>query len=346
MTDAIQIRDLYKSGLSHFDFAPPAAGILKRVVAGDDRAEDFEEAIRSDAYLTRRVITHASEALRAGRVSTLAHAVVLLGKDNVRDFVLGQSLRRLFEANADTEVEEKLTFDNLKSRVRRAREAEALARSAGVDATGSCYAAGYLFDVFETWIEQSGELGDDERELFEAVWRHSKKTALLAWEIAHHGAFNGNLKKLSFVFGLVHDIGRLLFACALPERNRKLKESLDRVRVNSPTDDSFEAVVERNEFKIAHPEVGSLLLWRSGVLRECEALVDHHHEYAVLEGRDPQKHQAVVVLRVADRVASSLQITRAPEQSVFEEIRRDLKVPKSFSTADLSGIVASLRSHE
>ncbi|MEQ1879326.1 MAG: hypothetical protein ABL958_22005, partial [Bdellovibrionia bacterium] len=60
----LDLRDVYQRGIARLEMGREARTFLERVVAGDDRGMDIEEAVRSDRFFTTQIITQASAALK------------------------------------------------------------------------------------------------------------------------------------------------------------------------------------------------------------------------------------------------------------------------------------------
>src|SRR5690242_6506176 len=129
----MDLRDVYQKGLVRLEVGSAARAILERVVAGDDRGMDIEEAIKSDKFFTTQIITQASNALKKGEIKSLSHAAVLLGHEMVRDFILGQTVLRLVDKTADARFE---SFSKSREALKRGQMAEGLANKTGNEYPG------------------------------------------------------------------------------------------------------------------------------------------------------------------------------------------------------------------
>jgi HD-like signal output (HDOD) protein len=336
---AIAIRELYSRGLRHFAIAPVANALLKRVIAGDDQAEDFEEAIQSDSFFTRMIITEASRQLKRGSVKSLAHAVVLLGKDNVRGFVLGHSIQRIFDSQADGKAQK---FSDNRKLLMHMLEAESLARSVECDYVGSALAAGYIHDIFAAWLQSDAILKEKFQDSFAQTWKHAKRTAALSWTVANHPNVNSNSKKLAFTAGLLHEVGRLLLFCSYPQAYAPLLAAIESLRAQNPHDDNFEVGVDQSEFRLAHPEVGSLLVFATGCLKEWEEIVDYHHDTNGLKTRAPSLHSLAVVLQLADHLACAQEKKPLLETADIDSLLTSWNQVSPLSEAQISGALMTL----
>ncbi|MFN8544014.1 MAG: HDOD domain-containing protein [Candidatus Binatia bacterium] len=113
----------------------------------------------------------------------------------------------------------------------------------------------------------------------EQLWVHALATALAADELA---VLDGEPRGgLSFVAGLLHDMGRLVFHVADPSVYARIAQ--------------FDEAAERASFGLTHAEVGGALAFHWGLEDElAEAILQHH-------GNQPPP--LAVRLMVADRIA-------------------------------------------
>jgi len=102
------------------------------------------------------------------------------------------------------------------------------------------------------------------------LWEHSLRTARIAKMIAEYENFNREEVSLCYVSGLLHDVGKLVFAVEFPEMYYTLTSKAQKEQ-KSLTD------IEYGQFKFSHAEVAAYLLalWGlpDGVI---EAIAFHH----------------------------------------------------------------------
>lgn len=105
----------------------------------------------------------------------------------------------------------------------------------------------------------------------EELWRHSMATATLSRRIAQSENAPKRLARECMTAGLLHDVGKLIFASRLPERYNEaltLAESRNIAQTEA----------EREIFGATHPEVGAYLLWLWGIPVDLiEATAFHHN---------------------------------------------------------------------
>lgn len=338
----MDIRNLYQLGVEKFDVGPSAHKILTRLVAGDENAQDFENAIIDDAFFTEQIILEGSHLSKSGPVKSLSHAVSLIGPQRSTYFILGHSISRIFNPKADQDFK---SIADAGSKIQRARESESLAKSLGCPFTGSAFTGGFVFDIFEEWLNTNSVIKDNFGNLFTKIWHHSMRTAALSWSLAHIKKTDMPLQRLLFVSGLIHEIGRLLLAFTYPEKYRDIMVKHAYLKTRYPFDDSFEVDLEQEVFKYSHPEAGSLLLWQNEVLKDWEAAIEYHHDFGFLEVRDPRLNQVEIFLRVADQIACLLDTTDQVPEAVAQEVIEPYVKFFQISPREIRDLVVTLRAN-
>ena len=53
-------RELYREGLKYFELNDLTKSILKPIIAGDDKATDFEDCVKTDPTISRQIILDAN----------------------------------------------------------------------------------------------------------------------------------------------------------------------------------------------------------------------------------------------------------------------------------------------
>ncbi|MGE3974069.1 MAG: HDOD domain-containing protein [Bdellovibrionales bacterium] len=295
----LDLRDFYSNTITHYKLGPAATKLFARIVANDDQGEAYEEALRCDRFFTTKVISAASEVLKKGSVKSLTHAVVLFGKETVRNFVLGHTVLRQIDTSADQKFED---MGKSKNFLKRGLEAEELALKSKNEYPGFALAVGFIYDIIENKMNADPRM-TQHLPFFESCWKHALRTASLASAMCSHERMLINLKRLSFAAGLTHDLGRLLLLVSYPERYQNLMKKFDEAKLATPSDDSPQMVIEKEEFGLSHAELGAFFCYSFGYLQELEEIVDFHHDFAVLKTRDKDHFLLAMILNIADRLA-------------------------------------------
>jgi putative nucleotidyltransferase with HDIG domain len=137
------------------------------------------------------------------------------------------------------------------------------------------------------------------------IWKHSQIVAGLAREICQRVACDHETTGLAYTAGLLHDIGKLIFAQNFEEQYGQTLREAEQGTV--PLHE-----LESQTFGANHAEAGAYLLALWGLpLPIIDAVAKHHLQY----GRLPQEFNATTALHLADQLISG---TRPPDE-VFGE---------------------------
>jgi putative nucleotidyltransferase with HDIG domain len=130
---------------------------------------------------------------------------------------------------------------------------------------------------------------------------HSVQTATLARMIAEAEHTSRALAEQAFVAGLLHDVGKLIFAENL---SKSYREVLEFSKVNDRP--VWEA--ERQILRATHGDVGAYLLDLWGLPESVTKAVAMHHEPVAVHG---EPITALAILHAANYLAHELQGTAA-----------------------------------
>jgi putative nucleotidyltransferase with HDIG domain len=104
----------------------------------------------------------------------------------------------------------------------------------------------------------------------ELLWEHSLSTAALAKTIAEQEEAGKNIDQDAFTAGLLHDIGKLMLACRLPD---KYNEAINLAKMRGlPL-----WVAEHLLLSTTHAEIGAYLLGLWGIPDSIVEAVAYHH---------------------------------------------------------------------
>ncbi len=194
------------------------AEISEKMQSSDSKLSDIASIIESDAGMTVKILQLVNSPFFGlpNRISSIQHAVQLLGLETLKILVLSNKAFAQFKLNSDSEIS---------------------------------------LHIFMT---------------------HSAKVASFARLIAKHETQATPLMNDAYLAGMLHDIGKLVFATNLPKPYDKLLEIADR-------DPEPLWQMEKDKFGACHAEVGAYLLksWNlpSPVI---ESVAFHHKPRAVL----------------------------------------------------------------
>ncbi|HEX4922667.1 MAG TPA: HDOD domain-containing protein [Bdellovibrionales bacterium] len=335
----LDLRDVYQRGLVRLEVGKAAQMILERVVAGDDRGMDIEEAVRSDKFFTTQIITQASAAMKKSEVNSLSHAAVLLGHEMVRDFILGHTVQRLVDRAADARFE---SFSKSREYLERAHAAESLAARMNNEYTGLALAAGFVFDVFERWLLSDSALNKHFGPFAHEIWTHSYRTAAIAWAISSHERIQVKYKRIVLAAAILHDVGKLFLACCYPEKYLPLLKKMEE-SVRDEIDEMTHVRLETEQFDFSHAELGSLLFAKFTFLEELEGVIDFHHDFSVLKTRDPDMFILSMILHLADRLAWLSQVQANYEVTDVKKILEPYRHSFPLFADEVTAMMVTLR---
>lgn len=328
----VEFRDLYQKVLHNFTLEGVTGNLLLKIIAGSDKGLDYEEVVRTDRFLTTKICAIASEGLKSGAISSVGHGMALVGIQKVRNALMGHCLKRMFFPDTDERFS---NLDDAEKNLKYSIAAEDLAKKCGCEYKGSAFAAGFVFDIFATWITKNPELQTNCGPLLEEVWKHGVATASLAWNLANHESIVLSQKKNIFTAGLLHEIGRLVLGFYSPSEYAECSKKIaEKAKVNS-NDDAFMVAVEKEFFDITHMEAGSALVFQMKALREDESLIDFHHDPILLKTRSPDAFLGVAVINMADRLAWAQKVTPNLELDSIKPILKDHAAYIPFDPLDI-----------
>ncbi len=340
MKKPIEMRAFYKRVLSIFELPPLSQDILTRIMAGSEKANDYEEVLKYDKFFTEMICKFASAHMKTSVVTSLGHGVVVVGQQSVRNMVLGHQISRIFSPHADTAFKDLETSGKL---VKYGLRAEEFAKKCGNEYTGLAFTAGYIFDIFNGWFESDKKMEEKFSPLLDQVWKHGLRAASLAWALANHERVFISLRKNVFAAALLHDIGKLGLALLAPEDYALAFEKIKTDREINPSDDSYEAKIEKDYFDLTHQEVGSAIIFQSKLLRDLENFLDYHHDSILLKARHADSFLVAAIINIADRLSVMTEKKATFTMEELQEVVRPHKDYFPLKAHDVMDLYAILR---
>jgi HD-like signal output (HDOD) protein len=143
------------------------------------------------------------------------------------------------------------------------------------------------------------------------LWDHSMTTANFAKAIARLEQSSRGVMEDAFTAGLLHDVGRLVLACAFGAEYKQVLK-----RTEEPG--ALLAQCEADAFGCTHNGVGAYLLGLWGLTDSIVEAVAWHHEPAYAE---PTSFSALIAVHAADYYDNRLQDhPRSDKTSVLDEL--------------------------
>jgi HD-like signal output (HDOD) protein len=163
--------------------------------------------------------------------------------------------------------------------------------------------------LFEEFSDMAPEAGISEA----GIWRHSLISARLAKRILIAENPDEHLAECAFLSGLLHDVGKLVFAANFPERYLSARRLGKRQPEQRWT-------IERNIMGATHGEVGGYLIGLWGFSEEIiSGIVYHHHpEMDPMAGFTP-----LSAIHVANALVMQCEETVEAENASLQELNYD-----------------------
>ena len=135
-------------------------------------------------------------------------------------------------------------------------------------------------------------------ELFQTVWSHSLRTAVRAKRLAAYEDLSYETQDETFLLGLLHDIGKVVFGASCPEEYQKLW-------VHHRDNSAGLVDAESRIFGADHAHVGAFLLRLWGLPEEVAQAVQMHHSIGAVE---TSSFTPLVALHIAQELAPGRQM--------------------------------------
>jgi len=152
----------------------------------------------------------------------------------------------------------------------------------GIERIQNLFLAAHAFSLFEPSEERAFSI--------EQLWEHSFATASLAQKIAMKEKAGEEIISAAYTAGLLHDIGKLMLSCKLPEKSAEAVQVARSDRIPL-----WQA--EQQVLLATHAEVGAYLLGLWGLPESVVEATAYHHR--LLEATN-QDFSVLTVLHAAD----------------------------------------------
>ena len=156
----------------------------------------------------------------------------------------------------------------------------------GMEAIKNLVLSASVLDMFK-----SNELDQDFQEKF---WRHSLATAvccrLLARRVRARGIVDADA---GFSAGLLHDVGKMVINCFLPEESKKLKAYKQQNRQTA------DHVAEMEALGYTHAAIGGFLAEQWKLPNKLRDAITHHHNPQESEAEGPMAYFVAIANHIA-----------------------------------------------
>lgn len=204
----------------------------------------------------------------------------------------------------------------------------------GLEAVKNLVLSASVLDMFK------GEKIDQEFQ--EKFWRHSLAVGFCARILARNVRSRGIIDPDSaFSGGLLHDIGKIILCCFLPEEFKAVKAE----RENDKTADTFE--IEERILGYNHAQIGAILSEQWKLPRRLTEAITFHHHPQLSDSDDPisyfihianylskktffEKDERNLVGQMQEGVMEYMQITEADLEKFTGELKEDYLKAETF----------------
>ena len=172
-----------------------------------------------------------------------------------------------------------------------------------------------------------------DEEYQEWYWRHSLSSAfccrLLARKVKSRGFVDPDA---AFSAGLLHDVGKMVVCCYLPEEYAKLKEE------RKTDHDSSDQAIEERVLGFNHAQVGGFLGTQWKIPHKLVEAITYHHNPQDCQEDDPTAY----LVYLADYISKKA-FYDGEDQSLVGEVDPHVLEYLAVSEADLDAFEADLR---
>jgi putative nucleotidyltransferase with HDIG domain len=179
----------------------------------------------------------------------------------------------------------------------------------GLAAVKSLVLSSSVFDMFK-----SQKL---DTEFQEAFWRHSLATALAGrMIIKQHRSLSCYDPEVAFSAGLLHDIGKLIICCFMPEEHKQIKQQLKEQRLSD-----YQA--EESVIGYPHTLIGRMLAQNWKLPTSIQEAIEFHHS-PTNPGTEDDKYSCVI--HVANYLARLTFEKKLPEIEGWSYLQPEIGV--------------------
>ncbi len=273
-------------------------GILKGFSNIDVTAEKVANVLGENPYYEDQFLRWVDSLAPRKEPISLESAIVLVGMQNARDFVLALQIQRwILRVHLEWAEGGKL---NLKPKefIKYAIKTEEILQERKNEYSDMAYAAGFLFDVLS---QAAAKMSPDSKEIQDFIgktYEHGVKSAKIAAEICPIFP-QFSFKKYAFTAALVHDVGKIAMAILDPGY---LKFQAECAEKKWPR--AVRQFVEKKRFGVEHPVFSYLLCNLFGLFKPIERAVLCHHEPYLLQSSKKSHYWLACAVSLSSNIAN------------------------------------------
>ncbi len=195
----------------------------------------------------------------------------------------------------------------------------------GLEAVKNLVLSASVLDMFKG--------NDTDQEFQDRFWRHSLATAfccrLLARRVKTRGIADPDA---AFSAGLLHDVGKMVVCCFLPEEQAQFKEAREADR------ECADHEIEQRLFGYTHADIGGFLAVHWKIPQKLANAITSHHCFGQVDAEDPVSH----IVYLGNYLAKKTFYDQ-PEQHLVGTIDPQMLEYLQLSESDLEGYSEALR---
>lgn len=196
----------------------------------------------------------------------------------------------------------------------------------GLEAIKSLVLSSSVFDMFKSH--------KIDVEFQESYWRHSLATAIAARIVSqYHRAARGQDAEVAFSAGLLHDIGKLITCCFLPDEHRLVSEFREKEGVAD-----YQA--EMATVGHAHTLVGRMLAESWKLPRNIQRAIEFHH-YPFHDMEESRTYSTIIHL--ANYLAKRTFFAKSPEVAGWSDLLPEVATELELTEQVLEAFCSKLR---
>ncbi len=290
---------------------PVVSKVLEEFSDVDIKADRIANTIRRNQYYEHWLIQEIKALGLKDNVPSLDAAIVLLGMQNVREFICALYLIRAALGRKPTVGKDGKLDPKPKDLLKFAVKTEEYVQARRLQNTDTAFAAGLLFDIVAITAREHFKASKTFDELLGEVYKQGLRAAMIGLEISKTMK-SFAYTRYAFSACLLRDIGKLVMHAFFAEKYDKLRSDLQKKPVNRVV----RMFLEERHFGFTHEYLSSELVWNYKILRPAARPILYHHEpFLCSPPADQQAFSGLVGL--ASQISANYRIPKDTSDPVF-----------------------------
>lgn len=278
----------------------------------DVNADRMGQFLEKNPYFEFQFLKLIESLSKREEQPAIASAVILLGMQRSRNFILGVQLYRMIhEAHPEWSTDGKLSL-NVDEMLKYALKTEEVVTGLKDRYSDMAFAGGLLFD----YLQRLNVLkGGDQKILgfINEIHNHGMRAGQLGKEIASTIPDFG-FTKYVFAACLIHDVGKVAMALIDPtylsfNEEMKKREVTRQVRL----------FAEQEVYGVTHNIIGSICCHQFCIFKPIEPAVFYHHDPHLLKKNQKSMYQLGAVVSMATNAAHAFKAAEKGNDPIIDE---------------------------